>query len=257
MVLLRRHAGQTLLHKSGKTATILPTTLDSRLSPAPVALASQLADDDLFRLSVDKDGDGKSLISSITQVDEKRLKEDGVPRQLPQGGAQGFDRHRGEKGPRNHHLQGAQDARRLEGRPLAGGRHRDPRSDDVDREHQEERFGRGRGRGRPHLHRPRIQRVQHLCVGRRPRRAGIPRGRQRQGVLRAPLHQGGHRYLHRLRRPGGRGPLVLQLHRNPEIPSTSRAWRRWASRGTRTATTIPTHATSTSTRWTNTATWRT
>ena len=70
--------GQTFYIKLGENGYDLPTTLDSRLSPAPVALASQLADDDLFRLSVDKDGDGKSLISSITQVDEKRLKEDGV-----------------------------------------------------------------------------------------------------------------------------------------------------------------------------------
>ena len=70
--------GQTFYIKLGENGYDLPTTLDSRLSPAPVALASQLADDDLFRLSIDKDGDGKSLISSITQVDEKRLKEDGV-----------------------------------------------------------------------------------------------------------------------------------------------------------------------------------
>lgn len=70
--------GQTFYIKLGESGYDLPTTLDSRLSPAPTALASQLADDDLFRLSVDKDGDGKSLISSITQVDEKRLKEDGV-----------------------------------------------------------------------------------------------------------------------------------------------------------------------------------
>ena len=70
--------GQTFYIKLGENGYDLPTTLDSRLSPAPVALASQLADDDLFRLSIDRDGDGKSLISSITQVDEKRLKEDGV-----------------------------------------------------------------------------------------------------------------------------------------------------------------------------------
>ena len=41
---------------------------------------------------------------------------------------------------------------------------------------------------------------------------------------------------------------------NPEIPSTSRAWLTLGIPWTRTATTIPTHATSTSTRWTNTAT---
>ena len=70
--------GQTFYIKLGESGYDLPTTLDSRLSPVPTALASQLADDDLFRLSVDRDGDGRSLISSITQVDEKRLKEDGV-----------------------------------------------------------------------------------------------------------------------------------------------------------------------------------
>ncbi|WP_303790044.1 hypothetical protein [Anaerotruncus colihominis] len=52
---------------------------DDSFDPATVlddgctATASQLANDSLFRISVDKDGDGKSLIRSITQVSEKRL----------------------------------------------------------------------------------------------------------------------------------------------------------------------------------------
>ncbi|RGE67219.1 InlB B-repeat-containing protein [Anaerotruncus colihominis] len=47
-----------------------PTTI---LDDGCMATASQLADDSLFRISIDKEGDGKSLIRSITQVNEKRL----------------------------------------------------------------------------------------------------------------------------------------------------------------------------------------
>lgn len=45
----------------------------TELSSGGKARASQLVDDDLFKISVDKDGDGKSLISKIEQVEEKRL----------------------------------------------------------------------------------------------------------------------------------------------------------------------------------------
>lgn len=45
----------------------------TELSGGGKARASQLVDDNLFKISVDKDGDGKSLISKIEQVEEKRL----------------------------------------------------------------------------------------------------------------------------------------------------------------------------------------
>lgn len=65
---------QTFYIKLGETGNDLATIL----SDGDTATASQLADDDLFKLSIDKDGSGKSLISSITQVGEKRLDGDSV-----------------------------------------------------------------------------------------------------------------------------------------------------------------------------------
>ena len=65
---------QTFYIKLGETGNDLATIL----SDGNTAAASQLADDDLFRISIDKDGSGKSLISSITQVGEKRLDGDSV-----------------------------------------------------------------------------------------------------------------------------------------------------------------------------------
>ena len=60
---------QTFYIKLGDANSDLITTL----SGGGKAHASDLADDSLFKISVDKDGDGKSLISKIEQVDEKRL----------------------------------------------------------------------------------------------------------------------------------------------------------------------------------------
>lgn len=65
---------QTFYIKLGETGNDLTTILND----GDTAAASQLADDDLFKLSIDKDGSGKSLISSITQVGEKRLDGDSV-----------------------------------------------------------------------------------------------------------------------------------------------------------------------------------
>ena len=68
-----------------------PTTI---LDDGCMATASQLADDSLFRISIDKDGDGKSLIRSITQVSEKTLRRFVHTRQLSQGCTQRFDLNR-------------------------------------------------------------------------------------------------------------------------------------------------------------------
>ena len=62
--------GQTFYIKLGEIGFDPVTTLDCGIH---TALASQLVDDDLFKISIDKDGDGKSLISSITQVSERNL----------------------------------------------------------------------------------------------------------------------------------------------------------------------------------------
>ena len=60
---------QTFYIKLGEAGSDYITTL----SGGGKAHASDLVDDDLFKISVDKDGDGKSLISRIEQVEEKRL----------------------------------------------------------------------------------------------------------------------------------------------------------------------------------------
>ena len=62
--------GQTFYIKLGEIGFDPVTTLDCG---AHTALASQLVDDDLFKISIDKEGDGRSLIISITQVSERNL----------------------------------------------------------------------------------------------------------------------------------------------------------------------------------------
>lgn len=62
--------GQTFYIKLGAVGYDPLTTLDDGTH---TAYASQLVDDDLFKLSTDKSGTGKTLISSVTQVSEKNL----------------------------------------------------------------------------------------------------------------------------------------------------------------------------------------
>ena len=65
--------GQTFYIKLGEIGFDPVTYLDCDDGYSHYAAASDLVDDDLFRISIDKSGDGKSLISSITQVSEKNL----------------------------------------------------------------------------------------------------------------------------------------------------------------------------------------
>lgn len=60
---------QTIYILLGDVNDDLVTVLDGGSSAA----ASQLVDDDLFKMSVSKSGTGKNLISSVTQVEQKRL----------------------------------------------------------------------------------------------------------------------------------------------------------------------------------------
>ncbi len=65
--------GQTIYIKLGENGFNPWTFLDCDDGYSHYASASDLVDDDLFKISINKDGDGKSLISSITQVGERNL----------------------------------------------------------------------------------------------------------------------------------------------------------------------------------------